>query len=377
MRLPRIGIDARKLDDYGIGTYIRHLLSGLQAAATRFDFRIAARHPADPALQSQALRTVVMSATNYSLGELLALSRFVRREGLDLFHAPHYVLPPLRKCRKIVTIHDIIHLLFPEFLSPAGRLYARLMLRFASREADLVLTVSEASKADLVAHLDVPPERVRVVYNGVSERFRPQAEQSLAETLRALGLTPGYVLFAGNLMPHKNVGRALEALAALRGTLKEELPALVIAGHGRPDRVTALRAQAERLRIVTKVVFLGHVDHAVLPALYGAARAFIFPSLYEGFGLPPLEAMACGVPVVYGRNPALIEIVGAAGLAFDPRSTDDAAQALARALTDEELRQNLITAGIRRAREFRWSDAVSQTLAAYEELLDGSARGHA
>lgn len=355
-----IAIDARKLADFGIGTYLRGLIGGLAAidAESRYVL-LAPREQREQLADLPANFAWIDEASpGYSLREQLTLSRRLDEISPDLFHAPHYVLPALTPARTIVTIHDLIHLVHPEFLPhPLALPYARFMLRRAARRARRIVTVSQATAHDLSARLGVAAERIVVAWNGVDDRFRaPVAASELARRLGALGLEAGYLLFVGNPKPHKNLERLRAAFAAVAAPGAT----LVIAGgaarpsHAAPDR---------------RIVELGRVSVNDLPFLYRGAAALLFPSLYEGFGLPVAEAMAAGTPVIASSTAAVAEVAGEAALLVDPLDVAGWSAAIARLLAEPELGRALAARGRERAESFRWEHTARRTLEAYRAVL--------
>ncbi len=346
----RIGIDARKLADFGIGTYIRGLLHGL-AELDGGDERYAVfAPPAARALVPERFEHVPLDAPHYSLRELFVVGRAAERAGLDLFHAPHYVVPVTR-VPLVVTIHDLIHLHQPQ-TNPFAPLYAKTMLRRAVRRARGVLTVSEAVAGELRAELGA--RNVAVTPDGVDhEVFRPDGP-------RAEGR---YFLFAGNDKPHKNVAMLVEAFARLRsGRPQAE-------GQGsRELRIQLVLAGSDFAHYTTVegVIAAGFVDTPrELAALMRGAIAVVMPSLEEGFGLPAAEAMACGVPVLTSENAALVEVTGDAALHADATSVDALAAAMRRLSEDEALRATLTARGLARARTLTWRRCAELTREVY------------
>jgi alpha-1,3-rhamnosyl/mannosyltransferase len=371
---PRIGIDARKIRDYGIGTYLQNILRNITALDPHSDYLLFGSNPA--ASRSLEGRPNVFwlpdDSPKYSVRELLVLPWKIWRSKIDLFHAPHYVLPPIRPCKAVVTIHDVIHLLFPEYLpfKPAYY-YAKLMLGMATRSARRVITVSECSRRDIVHHLGVPEEKVIVIPNAIHSQFRrldPAAARAFVA--REFQLEGPYILYVGSLSPHKNVTRLLYAFARLRARLPGDTDCLqlVLVGH-RPAQEAQLARTVRKLQLEDDLRLLGRVSAVALTNLYNAASLFVFPSLYEGFGLPPLEAMACGTPVVAAASSSLEEVLGDACLAVDPFDIEALARGMEAVLCDERLAARLQRRGLVRARRFSWEQAARQTLAVYREVL--------
>ncbi len=373
----KVALDARKLRDFGIGTYIRGLL-GAFAALGRPEELIAYVPPgAEPEAPPASGGTIAYRAEGarpYSLAELWRLAVRVRRDRAELFHAPHYVCPPLLPCPAVVTIHDLIHLRFPDRRRRrAAPLYARVMLRLAVKRAARIITVSESTRRDLETWLGAPPERIRVIPNGVGPEFRPHAGgASLDGALAALGVARPYLLFVGNPLPHKNLPRLLDAFAGLPA----EVGRLVLAGIPAGARAATLEACAARA-LTARVAVVAPLPGAVMPLLYQGATALACPSLWEGFGLPALEAMACGTPVLAGDRGGLPEVVDGAGLLVDPTNVDALREGLYNLAAHESVRAALRAAGLARARAFSWRQAAEATLATYREALarDPRSRG--
>jgi glycosyltransferase involved in cell wall biosynthesis len=368
----RVAIDARKLRDFGIGTYIRNILVELHKRDTDSEYVVLSR--TRDLARAQALapnfRHVSEDAEPYSVGEQVRIPWRLAREGVDLVHEPHYVLPPATRCRSVVTIHDCIHLMFPQYLpNRIGYFYARGSMWTATRQADRILTVSEASKRDILRFFDIPPEKVQVVYNAIDERFlTPPAEATTDRVRQRYQLDHPFVLYVGNIKPHKNIERLIDAFGRARREGPADLKLVVIGDE--ISRYPSLRRMVHRHKLDKFVRFLGFQPQETLASFYRLASVFVFPSLYEGFGLPPLEAMACGTPVVTSNVSSLPEIAGDAALLVDPYDVDAIARGIQQALGDPTVRAGLIARGKARARQFSWTDSVGQIHAVYQEVLD-------
>jgi glycosyltransferase involved in cell wall biosynthesis len=367
----RIAIDARKLRDYGIGTYIRNLLRHLSRLDSATEYVLLCR-PEDRELASNLgsnFRCVLEPARPYSVQEQFRIPLALRRERASLLHEPHYVLPPLTPCRSVVTIHDCIHLRFPQYLpSRAAYAYARGSLWAATHRADRVLTVSEASKKDILDYFHIPETKIDVIYNAIDERFNePPAPDEIERVKERYQLNDPFVLYAGNIKPHKNLERLIEAFHMFRRPPFENVKLLIIG-----DEITkypTLRRAVHRLKLHKHVRFFGFVPDQTLAALYRLAAVFVFPSLYEGFGLPPLEAMASGAPVITSNVSSLPEVVGDAAVLIDPYNPEAIADAMRRVLSDESLRQQLKERGHIRARHFSWDRSIQRVHEIYQEVL--------
>jgi glycosyltransferase involved in cell wall biosynthesis len=287
---------------------------------------------------------------------------------LDVFYSPDFVLPPTRRAtRTLLTVHDLSFLHCPEAFVPALRRYLERVVPRSIARADVVLADSAHTRSDLVSLLGVPPENVQVLYSGVSPCFRPGPEPGEIERLQArygLGERP-YVLSVGTLQPRKNYVRLIRAFASLRPEILAPETKLALAG-GRGWLYGDILAEAERHG--DRVRILGFVDERDLPALYRHAALFAFPSLYEGFGLPVLEAMACGVPVVCSNASSLPEVAGGAALLVDPLDAGGLSEAMARVLEDADLRRQMIARGVAQAARFTWERAACQLLDVFSSL---------
>jgi glycosyltransferase involved in cell wall biosynthesis len=365
----KIAIDARKLRDYGIGTYVRNLLRHLSRIDHDTEYVLLCR-PADYGLIEELgenFRPVAESAPSYSIREQLLVPMDLRRERVDLFHAPHYVLPPLTPVRSVVTIHDCIHLRFPQYIPhKLGYAYARASLWFATHRSSRIMTVSEASKRDILRYFRVPAAKIDVIHNAIDERFgRMPAEEEIARVRERYQLNDPFVLYAGNIKPHKNLERLIEAFHMLRRGDLEHVKLLIIGDE--ISKYATLRRAVHRYKLHKHVRFFGFVPDETLAVLYRLASVFVFPSLYEGFGLPPLEAMASGTPVVTSNVSSLPEVVGDAALLVDPYEPEAIAQAMREVLTDQALRDSLVRKGLARVGLFSWDRSVRRVREIYEE----------
>lgn len=290
---------------------------------------------------------------------------------VDVFHSPDFVLPPLRRARGILTVHDLAFLLHPECADERLRAYLDEVVPRSVRRADFVIADSENTRNDLVVLLGVQPERVDVVPGGVEERFQPVHDPDLLARARdrlGVGSAP-FVLALGVLEPRKNLTTLMDAFAALksRGTTADLK--LVLAG-GKGWLVDGIFARHAGSPVRDDIVFPGFVPDELLPAAYSAARVLAFPSLYEGFGLPVLEAMACGTPVVASRASCVPEVAEGAALLVDPLDVDALATALSRAVEDETLRGELQREGQQRAAQYAWRSAAERLLAVYTKVAE-------
>jgi glycosyltransferase involved in cell wall biosynthesis len=369
----RIAIDARKLRDFGIGTYVRNLLRQLARLDAESEYVLLCR-PADVGIERQLgdnFRAVPSTAAPYSVREQFAVPHALHGHAIDVFHTPHYVLPPLVDVPSVVTIHDCIHLMFPQYLpNRFAYLYARTFLWTAVHRSARVLTVSETSKRDILRFYPVPEQKIEVIYNAIDERFgQPPSEEEVRRVRERFRLDRAFALYAGNIKPHKNLERLIEAFHQLRQEGFEHLALLIIGDE--ISKYPTLRRAVHRYKLHKHVRFLGFVPDETLAVLYRLASVFVFPSLYEGFGLPPLEAMASGTPVVTSNVSSLPEVTGGAAVLIDPYDPAAIADGMRRVLTDPALRADLVARGLARVREYSWERSVRRVREVYAEVAAG------
>jgi glycosyltransferase involved in cell wall biosynthesis len=378
----RIGIDytAAARQRAGIGRYTRELVGALLKLESPHRYTLFAAvgglETGDWRLEIENLQSLVSDVqlrtipiTDDWLHRLWQRLRLpipveVITGPLDVFYSPDFVLPPtLRAARTLLTVHDLSFLHYPDAFVPSLRQYLERVVPRSVARADRVLADSKATRDDLVAHFGAPPEKVQVLYSGVDSRFRPESGPGERERLKTrydIGDRP-YVLSVGTLQPRKNYVRLIKAFASLP---RADWQLLIAGGRGwlYEDIFAEAEKHGDRVRV------LGFVDDADLPALFRNAALFAFPSLYEGFGLPVLEAMACGVPVVCSNASSLPEVAGDAALMVDPLDLDGLAGAMARVLGDAHLRREMAVRGLAQAARFTWQEAARQLLDAFEAL---------
>lgn len=369
----KIALDLRRIKNPGIGRYMRCLTEALLAVAPEKEYVLIL--PADAAntieIPSGArVQKLVSPVRYYSLREQVEIPRILRSHRVDVLHAPHFNLPLVCTCARVVTIHDVIYLACREDLpSWAGRVYYRTMMSLAVRLADEIITDSEFSKDQIRRFLGTDRD-IRVIYPGVDPSFAPIADDEQIRKARSrYGIRGDYVLYTGIFKPRKNHAGLLRAFRRL--TDLEVEASLVIAGP-MDESERELRQLADELKIADRVLFTGFVDDRDLPALYSGARVYACPSLYEGFGLTVLEAMACGTPVVCSGETSLPEVAGEAALYADARNPIEFGDALYKAFIDNNLRSTLRRAGFANARRFSWERTAKQTLELYQRAFSAS-----
>jgi len=374
-----ICIDARKVEDFGIGTYIRNLVLQLAEIDQENRYLLLTRTaPRDFPLElPESFQLVQERSPVYSLRELATVAWKLFRMRVDLYHSTHYVLPAMVPGPVVATIHDIIHLLYPEFLpSRLAFFYAQRMIRRTLSRGDRIIAVSRNTKGDLARYFDVDSAKVQVVHNGVDDVYRrPLPDAEIERWLRHFEIRRPYVLFVGNAAkPHKNLDNVVQAYGRARKSLDFKAP-LVCVGE-RQGVEFKIRQRAEQLGIPGEVILLGHVAGEALPAIYQGASLFLYPTLYEGFGLPVIEAMASGVPVITSNTSALKEIAEGYAHLVDPLDVAAIADAIVQMMGDVDHRQSLAKLGRRRAEDFRWRRTAERTLEVYRGAISSYSRHH-
>lgn len=304
----------------------------------------------------------------------------LRRIGADLVHGPAFVGPVLAPCPAVVTIHDLSFLRFPALFRPANRLYLAVLTRLSARRARRLIAVSAETAGETTRLLGVPPERIDVVYHGVDPMFHPLPAGEVASFRQRRGLPERFVLFVGTLEPRKNLVRLVEAFARIGGGGgavgdRPQLRARLVLAGGKGWLYDELFARVEALGLGEQVTFPGYVASDELPLWYNAATALAYPSIYEGFGLPVLEAQACGTPVLTSNVSSLPEAAGEAALMVDPYDVEALAAGLHRLLVDEPLRHELRERGLVHAGQFSWPRAAQETVRVYRRALSEAPAG--
>jgi len=367
----RIALDLRTATDHfpGIGRYAKNLAGAMVPLLGEADQVLFICQPGQSILpksrESTGERVLVaeVPSSPFSLSQQWAVPAVLRRYGASLYHSLYYLMPYGPRVPTVVTIYDLIPLRMPYHVPPPTRILFRVFVKMALRTACHVVVISEATRRDLLARYRLPGERVTVIPLAVDPAFRPQPREVVRALCARFDLPDRYVLYVGSNKPHKNLVRLVEAWVRMQ---PRSFP-LVIAGYW-SDAHPEVGRRIEELGLGSAVRLVGPVREEDLPALYSGALLFAFPSEYEGFGLPVLEAMACGVPVVAANVSSLPEVAGDAALFVDPRDLDALAQGMDDLVGNEGLRKHLAEKGLERAREFSWERCAEQTLRVYERV---------
>jgi glycosyltransferase involved in cell wall biosynthesis len=365
----------------GSGQYLIHLLNALGTIDKNNEYLVFGPQPVEiPSLVRQfpyQVHPVAAPARNRAniekvLWEQVTGPAAAAKAGVDLYHVPYFAPPYLTRTPTIVTIHDVIPLRLPAY-HPDGKVktYMNLVAR-AAHHANMIITISQHAKQDIIESLNLPEERIRVIYQAASEEYQPVTDpEKLAQARKRYGLNQRYIFYLGGLDQRKNVPQLVKAFSHVYKQIGDPDLQLLIAGNPDKQKGTLFpdpRPVAADLGMTGQITyrFIEEEDKA---ALYSGASLFVFPSLYEGFGLDPLEAMSCSAPVVCSNRTSLPEVVDDAALSIDPENLSDLIEAMCRVLTDQELEKDLRARSLKQAAKFSWKKTASETLKVYEETL--------
>ena len=367
----KIGIDARLIHWAGIGRYIKELIFHLAQIdkTNRYVIYFSDESQRESSrLDYPNFQLVTLPCRIFSIYEQFYLPYRILRDGLDLFHSPHYVVPVASPRPIVATIHDTIYLTYPQFLkNPVARFYYRIMHGSVMRRAARLIAVSAFTKAEIEKHYPGAGAKARVVYNGLNAAlFLPPAESRGKEVGEKRSLPDHYLLYVGTLKHHKNIETLLRAYACLGRNFKKKYHLVLVCGDD--HRVQELGGLAAELKIDDKVHFAGYMQEEELHETYRGADLYVCLSFYEGFCFPVLEAMACKVPVVASQQEAIAEVTGGAALLVEAGNAAEAAKAIERILQDSGLRQDLIRRGIERTGGFSWKKCAQENLEVYREV---------
>jgi glycosyltransferase involved in cell wall biosynthesis len=367
----RIGIDARTVNVYpGMGRYCMSLIKSLAKIDHENKYVIFKTPKAsNPLTYSPNFTEMIVNIKPLSIGTVIAFSDFLKKANLDVFLATFYIAPWYVPCKMVLTVNDMMDRSFPQMFShhPFPKSYCltlfyRLVVGRALKNACRVIAISHFTKREILRYYNLPEERIKVIYDAADEHFRPVEDMKLLEGIREKYHLPSeYVLFVGTTKYYKNLHRLIESFSYVMKDDFSPKPKLIIAGM-KDVLGSELEQLTKRLKIEEDVLFIGSVEENDLPSLYSGAKVFILPSLYEGFGLTALEAMACGTPVIASNISALPEVVDDGGILIDPLDTKKMAFVLKKLLMEEDFQKSLSLKGLRQAKNFSWEKTAIETL---------------
>jgi glycosyltransferase involved in cell wall biosynthesis len=380
----RIAIDIRKINEFGVGTYIWNLVRNLSAIDCQNEYLLVGSHRNFHELGPlpDNFKQMYQAEDESHWRHHVTIPFALKRQNVDVVHVPHHEAPFFNPSKLVVTMHDCVHLLFPHEDSSKFRNYRHyLQTKRVVETAKHVLAVSRSTKEDLINIFELPESKISVVHNALDERFAfSHTTEERKHVLERYQLKEPFVLYSGKIRPHKNLHRLIEAFAVLKSELMEDerykTLKLIIIGDELSKhqylRLTVIRSGAQQ-----DVRFFGFVPYPILRVFYQSAALFAFPSLYEGFGLPPLEAMANRTPVVASNTSSLPEVLGDAGILVNPENVFDIARGMKLILSDDVLRQKLVQKGIEQVAKFSWKLAAQNVLNTYDLVASGHRRAAA
>jgi glycosyltransferase involved in cell wall biosynthesis len=380
----RIAIDIRKINEFGVGTYIWNLVRNLSAIDCQNEYLLVGSHRNFHELGPlpDNFKQMYQAEDESYWRHHVTIPLALKRQNVDVVHVPHHEAPFFNPSKLVVTMHDCVHLLFPHEDSSKFRNYRHyLQTKRVVETAKHVLAVSRSTKEDLINIFELPESKISVVHNALDERFAfSHTTEERKHVLERYQLKEPFVLYSGKIRPHKNLHRLIEAFAVLKSELMEDerykTLKLIIIGDELSKhqylRLTVIRSGAQQ-----DVRVFGFVPYPILRVFYQSAALFAFPSLYEGFGLPPLEAMANRTPVVASNTSSLPEVLGDAGILVNPENVFDIARGMKLILSDDVLRQKLVQKGIEQVAKFSWKLAAQNVLNTYDLVASGRRRAAA
>jgi glycosyltransferase involved in cell wall biosynthesis len=374
-RQPRIAINAQLLHggqgyrSAGIHTYTEQILRHLPQADPDLHYTLFTQHPPhdlDPSIEIKAARWPTERPTMRILWEQIAQPHAVRRAQADVLHATAFVGPIIRSCPTVLTIYDLSFALFPQFFRGLRQTYLRVGTRYSARHAKRIIAISDNTRRDIARLYGVPLDQIDLAYPGVDQTLGRRSNAEVERFCREKSLPAKFLLFLGTLEPRKNLPMLIRAFAQMKQTCPDAR--LVLAG-GIGWLADEIFDAVKLAGVEDRVIFAGFVAEAEKPLWYSAATAFVYPSIYEGFGLPPLEAMACGTPVIVSNASSLPEVVGEAGVLIDPNDERSWSAALSRVWNDTAYRAELTDRGVRQAKKFTWIESARSITATYRKAI--------
>lgn len=371
----KIGIDARPLTLGGAGQYTSALIRGILKIDTDNSYVI---FTSDDVIKKKLLeglnhpnvKTVNIKTDSLTLKQHIIFLISNPAKGLDLYHYPHFDMPITRFNKSVITIHDLYPLVLPGYCSKSKKFYFRELTRLNLARSSKVIAISNHTKQDILDRFDIDPRKIAVIYSGVDTLYGPIDEDQIKkEILTRYGIKDRFILYVGNAKPHKNLIRLIKAFGNLSPAILNEYQ-LVLAGSATKEYLK-LHQEIKKSGIAERIVFIGYVPKDDMPHMYNLADILVLVSLYEGFGLPMAEAMACGTPVLASNIAAMPEIVGEAGILVDPHETDSITNGMEMILNNSALKEHMKQKGLERAKAFSSMETAKQVLQVYKEAVNG------
>ncbi len=371
----RIGFDATAIPDKkaGAGYYIYNLIKNLYKVDKKNRYFIFVKeNQKEDFIKTDVhnfkiIPLKILNVTERLKHEHFVIPNLIKRLEIDIYHSPHYTRPLFCPARSVVSFHDMSFFLLPELHLKKKSLFFKKMIRISSKKSDRIIAVSESTKNDIIRMLKIPDEKIKVIYSGVSENFIPIEKMRAKKFIRSFfNIKNRYILFVGRLEPRKNVPVLIRAYDKVKKNLNFPLKLVIVGNEG--WKFKKIYETVRNLNLEKDVIFTGYIKEKYLPYFYSASEMFVYPSLYEGFGHPPLEAMACGCPVISSNVSSIPEIVGDAGILIKPEDEYQIATAILNLFKDKSLKKELSEKAIKRAKKFDWFKTAQETVKVYETL---------
>jgi glycosyltransferase involved in cell wall biosynthesis len=357
----------------GVRTYLTNLIEAMLKVENGLDYFIYAKNPDELAHWKNSNSKVTLKKLPSASGRFNLLIGFplcVIRDKLSLFHS-QYVLPPFIPCKSVLTIHDILFESHPEFFPEFHRRLLKFFIPFSAKRADRIISVSEFTKKQIMKYYRVPEEKITVIYEGASDKFVPIRDMELIKpVLEKYGIKKRYILFVGRIEPRKNIVGLLNAFVYIKNKGIKDFCLVIVGNQDKIFQENELFYKIKELQLESDIVFTGGVSNEDLPVLYNGAEVLVYPAFAEGFGLPVLEAMSCGTPVITSNTTSLPEVTGDAAILINPHSFQEIGESLHRLISNQGLRKELSDKGLQKARQFSWHEAARKTIEVYREILN-------
>jgi len=373
-----IGIDYSSAvsQQAGISRYTRELVKHLLQIDKQNNYQLYSFFGSKikEQIENQKVKKIEFSANGRSMRLGFLALRFINLspdwlvKGIDVFHSTDFAFPAPQRIPSVLTIHDLAFLRFPQYFTWQNKTYMKAIAKFSAKQAKAIIAVSEATKVDIVNFLGVKEDKVQVIHSGIGD-IKRAIDADIIQVKQKYNLPQNYGLFVGTIEPRKNISLVLKAISRLKKEQNKLDWQFVITG-GKGWLYKEIFDLVKDLNISKYIRFIGFVPDKELPALYTGAKFFVYPSIYEGFGFPPLEAMSCGTPVIYANTPALVEMIGKAGLCVNPYNDEELAIAITKILSDDEITQKLSVSGLERAKTFSWAKTAKKTLNVYNKVAE-------
>lgn len=367
----RIGIDGRDLfrdEVTGIGRFVLNFLNGIKVEGKDHEYILFLNERNYFDIEVPTIKKVVIREDSTLTWDQILLPSALKKEKIDLLFSPYFKAPLLAPCKVIISILDVIPFAIDPYKSSIKTRLNRIAIKMFSHKAKKIITISDYSKKEITYYFKIPDEKIEVIYPGVGADFMPvQDPERRFQVKRGYRISGEYILYVGNLKPHKNLIRLLHAYSLLPEHIRKDFQ-LVIAGK-KDENYGLLSKKAIEIGIKEKVIFTDFIPDKDLPILYSGASIFIFPSLYEGFGYPVLEAMACGTPVVCSSTTSLPEVVGDSGILVNPEKPENFAAAIKSLISDKSLSEKLRLKGLQHAKKFSLENTAKKLLDAIESVV--------